>query len=236
MKNKKPIVALGALAVVGLIAGTIAYFTSEATFDNVFSTAIYKTKTTETFTAPDNWAPGQSIPKTIVTENQGTIPVAVRVGYTESWVDEDGDIIDPDTIAELKESLENDPKVLAIFDLDQDHIDEWTKDGSYYYYNRALAAADTTDPDNPVYDTTSSFLESVTLNPELPVDSDCTTVDSDDNSVHTTTCSTAIRTLGKATYTLTLVAETVQYDQYKQVWFADDADNDYANAVQISEN
>ena len=49
MKNKKPIIALGALAIVGLIAGTIAYFTSEATFDNVFTTAVYKTKSEETF-------------------------------------------------------------------------------------------------------------------------------------------------------------------------------------------
>ena len=54
MKNKKPIIALGALAVVGLIAGTIAYFTSEVEFDNVFTTATYKTKSTEVFNSPQN--------------------------------------------------------------------------------------------------------------------------------------------------------------------------------------
>ena len=70
----------------------------------------------------------------------------------------------------------------------------------------------------------------------MPVDSDCITTTNENTHTTTKTCTTAIQDLGKATYTLKLTVETVQYDQYKQVWFASDAANDYANAVAISAN
>ena len=232
MKNKKPIIALGALAVVGLIAGTIAYFTSEATFDNVFTTAVYKTQSTETFTSPDNWVPGQEVPKTVITENQGTIPVAVRVSKTEVWKNENNQIIDPAQIASIEASMGQNEKV-AIINLD--NTSDWVYDSETgaYYFKRALAAANTTGA-TPVYDKTNSFIKSVTLNPALPTTPTCT--ESTDATTHTTTktCSTVITNLGKATYTLTLTVETVQYDQYKAVWFDFDAANNYANAVAIS--
>ena len=231
MKNKKPIIALGALAVVGLIAGTIAYFTSEATFDNVFTTAVYKTKSTETFTSPDNWTPGQEVPKTVITENQGTIPVAVRVTTSEKWEDESGRTIDTSVIGGIEAALPNNPKKIAILNLD--NTSDWTYDAATraYYYKRALAAADNSGS-TPVYDKTNSFLKSVTLNPDLPVESNC--VENVEGSTTTKTCTTTIDGLGKATYTLTLTVETVQYDQYKAVWFANDAANNYANAVAIT--
>lgn len=235
MKNKKSIIALGALAVVGLIAGTIAYFTSEATFDNVFTTAVYKTKSEETFNSPDNWTPGQEVPKTVITENQGTIPVAVRVSTSEVWKDEGGNTIDVNTIAGIENALTTTPKKIAIINLD--NTSDWTYDSETeaYYFKRALAAANTTGS-TPVYDKTNSFIKSVTLNPSLPVDSECITTTNENTHTTTKTCTTAIQNLGKATYTLTLTVETVQYDQYKQVWFADDAENNYVHAVAISES
>ena len=117
MKNKKPIIALGALAVVGLVAGTIASFTSEVTLDNVFTTATYKTKSEEVFESPSNWAPGQTVPKTLETENQGTIPVAVRVTTSESWKDENNQTIPAATISAIEQALPNNPKKIAIINL-----------------------------------------------------------------------------------------------------------------------
>lgn len=234
MKNKKPIIALGALAVVGLVAGTIAYFTSEATFDNVFTTATYKTKSEEVFESPSNWAPGQTVPKTLETENQGTIPVAVRVKTSESWKDEDNQTIPAATIAAIEQALPNDPKKIAIINLANTSDWEYDSNTGAYYYKKALKAADTTGA-TPVYDKTNSFMSGVTLNADLPVTNKCTSTDSEDGATHTKTCTSQITGIGKATYTLTLTVETVQYDQYKPVWFASGAPN-YENAVVITNN
>ena len=60
------------------------------TFNNEFDVATYKTKTTEQFTSPDNWKPGEEVAKTIVTTNEGSIPAAVRVSYKGVWTDSEG--------------------------------------------------------------------------------------------------------------------------------------------------
>ncbi len=223
MKNKKPIIALGALAVVGLVAGTIAYFTSTATFDNVFTTAVYKTKSTEVFESPSNWAPGETIPKTVVTENEGTIPVAVRVTTSEQWKNENNQVIAPEVLAQVKAGLTTEPKDIAILNLSNNTA---TADGSYwlkhtdgkYYFMRALDAV-SEDPDTHevTKDATNSFLASVTLNSELATSSDCVEDTSTPGTV-VKTCTTAITGLGKATYTLTITVDTVQFDQYQTVW------------------
>lgn len=218
MKNKKPIIALGALAVVGLIAGTIAYFTSEATFDNVFQTAVYKTQSTEVFNSPDNWTPGQEVTKTVVTENKGTIPVAVRVSTAESWKDENNQEIPAATITNLKNSLPEHDGVhedIAVINLANDYATYWTYQDGYHYYKKALAAKAS---DAAQGETTHSFIKSVTLNSNLSTESDCgdPVVDGDTKTI---TCTTSITGLGKATYTLTITVDTVQYDQYQTVWF-----------------
>ena len=87
-----------------------------------------------------------------------------------------------------------------------------------WYYKTALAPNDTT----------SSFISSVELNPDVPVHSVCdnqgTSTVVDGHTVTTKTCTTSIANaagtagLGKATYVLTITVETVQYDQYANVW------------------
>ena len=222
MKNKKPIIALGALAVVGLIAGTIAYFTSEVTFDNEFKTAIYKTKSTETFNSPSNWTPGDNTPKTVVTKNEGNVKVAVRTSISQAWY---GEGYRDDLTDEEKAALLIDPSdipadaVIIHYTTPQTGDWDWIAhtDGKWYY-KTALAPNDTT----------SSFISSVELNPNVPVYSVCdnqgTSTVVDGHTVTTKTCTTSIAKadgqsgLGKATYVLTITVETVQYDQYSTVW------------------
>ena len=190
MKNKKSLIAIVALVLVVLVGVTIAYFTSSASFENIFNTGTYKVVTTEVFESPDNWAPGQEIPKTITTTNEGTIPAAVRVSYTEQWLDsEDVDITD---------QVDNGTAIINL-----DNTSDWTKEGNYYYYNYIL------EPDQ----TTTSFIRSVTLNPELGEDLTCTT--SQDGL--TKTCEATNPALG-AKYILTITKETVQADKYKEIW------------------
>ncbi len=238
MKNKKPLVALGALAVVGLVAGTIAYFTSQATFDNVFTTATYKTKSEETFTSPDNWTPGTTTPKSVLTTNEGNIPVAVRATYTDQWYDKDYDraktvaenashMVDSQTIADVVAGLPQGETITTINTVSGAGTD-WIESGGYYYYHESLLP-DTT--------TASSFIQSVTLNEHLPVNAECS-VDPTQSTASKTVkvCTTEIAGLGKATYVLTITVETVQYDRYHDVWGAAPGVPDIAEATPSNNN
>ena len=232
MKNKKPIIALGAVAVVGLIAGTIAYFTSEAQFDNVFTTATYKTESQETFTPPSNWVPGQEVSKTVVTENKGTIPVAVRVSTSESWKDKDNNPISQQTIDDVIANIPasaHDTTHIAIINLADNYSTYWTSNGGYHYYKTALGAKSSDATNGP---TTESFIKSVTLNPDLKATPNCTRNTA--GNVTTVTCATSIDGLGQATYTLTITVETVQYDKYREVWFPNYVDGNTSTYVPIA--
>ncbi len=220
MKNKKPIIALGALAVLGLIGGTIAYFTSEATFDNVFTTAVYKTKSTEVFNAPDNWLPGDTVTKTVTTTNEGTIPVAVRVSTAEKWTLENGTEITMPHTFDMGTDVTTDDVIyasdrdLVTLNYNESKGTKWlessntTTDKHLYYYKKLAAGASTE----------TSFLDSVTLNANVATDTQCTTVGEVGQGTVTKTCTTGIKGLGKATYTLTVTVETVQADQYQAAW------------------
>ena len=189
MKKKRTLLAIFALILVVFIGATIAYFQSSASFDNIFNTGTYKVVTTEVFESPDNWKPGEEIPKTITTKNEGTIDAAVRVSYTEKWEDSEGN----DITSQVASGT-------AIINLD--NTNDWTKEGNYYYYNYILKPNETT----------SSFMKSVTLNPDLN-GVECTT--SQDGL--TKTCESSNPALG-GKYILTLTKETVQADKYKDVW------------------
>ena len=205
VKNKKSLIAIVALFLV--IGVTIAYFTSSASFENIFNTGTYKVVTTEVFESPDNWKPGEEIPKTITTKNEGTIPAAVRVSLTEKWEDSNG--------VDITTSI---PTGAVVINLD--NTGQWTKVGNYYYYNYIL------EPN----ETTSSFIKSVTLNAQLGSgdDVDCTP-SADGLSV---TCE-ATDPLYGAKYKLTLTKETVQADKYQEVWNTNFEITDKPPLVQI---
>ena len=205
MKNKKPIIALGALAVLGLIGGTIAYFTSEATFDNVFTTAVYKTKSTEVFSAPDNWL-------------QGSIDVAVRVSTSEKWTLDDAnhteitmphpfDMGTPETTDDVIYQSDRDLVTINLANT-SDWLSSSDTSDKHLYYKKKLAANETT----------TTFLSGVTLNSNVATDTKCVTEGVQGQGTVTKTCTTGIKGLGKATYTLTITIETVQYDQYTNAW------------------
>ena len=187
MKNKKSLIAIIAVLLVAVVGVTFAYFQSSVSFENLFTTGTYKVVTTETFESPSNWAPGEEIPKTITSTNEGTIPAAVRVSYTEQWLDEDNQ--------DITSQVANGTAIINL-----DNTNEWTKEGNYYYYNYIL------EPE----DTTSSFMKSVTLNPDL----NGVTCTGDGN---TKTCTSNNSILG-GTYKLTITKETVQADRYQEVW------------------
>ena len=218
IKSKKSLVALGLVAVLGIVGATIAYFTSTDTFENVFSTKTYSTEVTENFISPDNWTPGTTTAKTVIAKNTGDVEVAVRVSYTESWVDANG------TSISLTDNATPTPNRAAVINFASDYTTKWTKSTEggkdYYYYKTKLAKNAST----------SSLIESVTFNPNITISTNdtctytltdnttTTTKPADMTTVKSVTCRTTTDGYAGGTYTLTVKVETVQYDQYQTAW------------------
>lgn len=188
IKNKKVIFAIVGLLLIVVVGTTIAYFTSNVEFINIFNLGTYKVVTKEEVTAPTNWAPGETVKKTIVSKNEGTIPAAVRAKITEQWLDGENDITSQVAEGTVIINLAN--------------TNNWQKEGDYYYYKYPL---------NPG-EITTSFIKGVTLNPNIN-NVECTA--SSDGK--TKTCESTSNITG-STYKLIITKETVQYDKYQSVW------------------
>lgn len=86
-RKTKTTMALSALVVMGLIAGTYAYWNQTATIENPFDTGTYGTSVTENFTPEDgeDWQPGAEITKEVLVTNEGDQDLIVRVKIDETW-------------------------------------------------------------------------------------------------------------------------------------------------------
>ena len=200
MKKKKTLIAIGTLLLVAVVGATFAYYTSNTTFENVFNAGKYKITLTEEFESPDNWVPGETIPKTVTAKNDGTVPAAVRVSYVEKWEDLEGN--------DITSQVTPNPAIINF-----DNTSDWIQDGNHYYYKYIL------EPN----DTTSSFISGVTLDPNL----NSVTCTGEGN---TKTCEAQNPASG-AKYKLTFTIETIQYDQYQNVWDTDVEIKEYTDAV-----
>ena len=210
MNNKKTIIALLLIAIIGIVGLTIAYFANSTDVENTFTTKEYGSTYTESFVSPDNWLPGDTTPKTLVATNTGEVDQAVRVLVTESWTTNNNGTLNgwihsdgTKSTHTTQSELETDERV-AILNLA--NTSDWTKVRNYYYYNYKLAPTEST----------TSLLESVTFNPKTKLDDTCTTTTN--NGVTTTTCNSSGDDYDNATYTLTLTIETVQYNKYATAW------------------
>lgn len=184
VKNKKPIIALILLLAIATVGATYAYFTNSKTFDNLFTVnGGYNPEITEEFESPDNWTPGEEITKKItVRNNTGNVPIAVRVRYTEEWKSSTG--------TTLSGNLADGTRA-AIINYATDLNTKWKKVGEYYYYYQTI----------PAGQTSSSFIESVTLSTRLDSTNDANYVG--------------------GTYKLTITAETIQATGAASEWSID---------------
>ena len=85
MNNKKTIIILILILVIGIVGVTIAYFANSTSLDNTFVTNPYGNTFTEKFVLPDNWLPGITTNKSVVATNTGEVDQAVRIKITENW-------------------------------------------------------------------------------------------------------------------------------------------------------
>ena len=189
IKSKKSTIALIAILSISLIGMTFAYFQTSGTFTNIFNTGTYNILNTEVFESPDNWTPGETIPKIVKSKNEGSTPAAVRIKYVEEFEDSEGNdissVVAPNTVI-----------------INFDNTEDWEEEGGYYYYKYPLA------PNKE----TSSFIQSVTLNEDLN-GMQCTA--SQDGK--TQTCNSTTNVVG-GKYRLIITIETVQYDKYEELW------------------
>lgn len=191
MKNRKSILAIILLLTVFLVGTTIAYFTSTGVFSNVFTTTPYHTEFPLDVEISSNWLPGETVDAVVNVKNSSSIATVTRLSYTEEWIANDGTI--------LSNTLGDESVAIINFANEED----WVKQGDYYYYQKILN----------VGETTSDFIESVTLNPLLESTYTCTKTD--DN---TTSCTSSGTGYDNATYKINITVELLQADAVEEVW------------------
>lgn len=202
--NKKPLLAIGLLLLVGVVGTTLAVFTNTVDIPNLFKAATYHTEVEENFKSPEDWLPGTTTPKTVIARNTGDVEVAVRVSYEESWKSQNGATL---PLAQNQSGTNVTAAVINFSNVDNGHWILKEENGKkYYYYYKKLAKDGVTD----------SFIESVTFNEKILPDLTCnkTTV----GNKTTETCNSSGNGYDGATYTLNINVEFVQFDQYKTYW------------------
>lgn len=138
MKNKLFAIAIVALVLATLAAGSLAYFTDEATAHNVITTGDVDIELREWADAartkrfPQNGVsgvmPGTEVTKIVEVANVGSGAAWVRVRVSKSIVKADNNSGDASLMA-----------------LDFNTTD-WTEQDGYYYYNQPLQPGATTTP------------------------------------------------------------------------------------------
>lgn len=136
MKRKFLILSVLAIMVAILAANTLAYFTADTKAHNVITSGGVDIELkewanedrTEPFENRTGVMPGTEVTKIAEVTNTGTAPVWVRVQVTLDVYAADGSQLNPEFVT-----------------LDFNETD-WTYSEGYYYYNRALAPGETTEP------------------------------------------------------------------------------------------
>lgn len=196
MKNKKSLVALVALLVVGVVGSTFAYFTTTKTFKNEFATEGYKTSVSETFDSPKDWTPGTTTSKVVTATNEGDVEVAVRVKLEEAW---------SNGLA-LTQTTDGETWNVAVINFANE--DKWELKNGYYYYKEVLAKGESTLP----------LFTSVTYNDKMTAElAGIVCTETTNGNTVTQTCTSGNGYAG-ATYTLNVTVETIQADASEEVW------------------
>lgn len=140
MKEKLSVVAILAIFLAIMSAGTWAYFTTSEQVHNVITTGSVDITLqewadeakTEPFVDLEGILPGRQVTKIPEVVNSGENPVFVRIKLTKAitWLDE---VENPDEV-----------------DLDKVTLDlnetDWVEQDGYYYYRKVLLPGETTEP------------------------------------------------------------------------------------------
>ena len=93
--------SLAAVMTLTMFGSSWAYWSQEKQALNEYKTGKYSAKIVETFEPPKDWLPGQTVNKDVQIENDGNVPVFVKVKINQKWIrtkdiyDSDGNVIPP---------------------------------------------------------------------------------------------------------------------------------------------
>lgn len=194
-KKRKLLLTLG-ISIFTVIGGTFAYFTTTSSIPNMFKSGLYQETIHEEFVSPTNWTPGTTTEKQVTVTNTGDVDMAVRASIEEKWVSKNGTI--------LANKVNNES--VGILNLN----DDWTKDSDGYYYygskdnlTKLISGEEST-----------SFISGVTFNPNI----NANLIKNTSSDGKTITYTSTGDGYDDATYTLTIILDTIQYDQANNVW------------------
>ncbi|MEG2506693.1 MAG: BsaA family SipW-dependent biofilm matrix protein [Longicatena sp.] len=99
-QNKVSIIALSALLGIGLVAGSLAYFSTSSSFDNIFTVGKPSGGIVETFDNPskEQVARGGEFKKSAQAINTGETPLLARAKISAVWKKADGSVINDNTL------------------------------------------------------------------------------------------------------------------------------------------
>ena len=147
-KNKKKLAGIVGLLAVTLIGGTMAYYSSSLSVDNILKTKAYSNELVEKFTPEDDWQPGAVVNKDVAVKNTGDYPLLARVPWSETWKNAIGN---EETVT-LKEEKVDPKKSQVIKTIVEGTNWVYSEQDGYYYYNGKIAE-----------DGSVQFLDSITL-------------------------------------------------------------------------
>ena len=141
--HKRPLIMAGLAIVITFVGGVFAVNYTSNTFENSFMLGEHIATHIETFESPENWNVCEEIPKTLVTRNDSTHNIRVRISYDEYWRMQND---------ETELPLTKDGIRLAVINFQ--NVDDW-EDGhdGWYYFKEALEPGEST----------TSYFKSVTL-------------------------------------------------------------------------
>ncbi len=192
MKNKRIIIVILLVICIGFIGFTYAYFFNSTQLENEFKSKQFGATFNETFESPGDWKPGDTTEKRVFVTNNNDVDMAVRVSFTETWEATDGTTLS---------NTQNDESVAII---NFSNTRDWIKIGNYYYYKYRLKKNEAT----------SDFMNSVTFNENVDFSVSCTT----NNNSNISNCIYSTGDYLGASYTLNITIETIQFDNYKDIW------------------
>lgn len=160
MNKKVQALAVAGVLTVGVVGGTLAWFTSQDSVKNTFNTASSNgengkgIRIEEKFVEPKNMLPGDEVNKDVQVSNTATYDQFIKVKLTPTFVDPKSS--DRKKITEVNGKTLDTKNIILNFteNLKKDKSNgSWFKSGEYYYYMGKVKPNELT----------SMLLDSVTL-------------------------------------------------------------------------